>query len=191
MNREQISQLEAMAEKAYNPALPDSKQAEQTLNTIFKTPDVINQCRFILENSSQPQLQLFSASTLLNVFPTLFSAMPKPQILDLRNFLLSYLANRAGQIFPPVASKLTTLVCRITKLSWNDDPVHREFVAEVSKFLTHTIAHCVAGLRILSELVTEMHTCPAFVMSPCLPVFHFIVVLCCVVSCCLLAYTCK
>ncbi|GLE09040.1 hypothetical protein PINS_up020585 [Pythium insidiosum] len=49
------------------------------------------------------------------------------------------------------------MLCRLTKFGWFDDEQHREIVDEVTKFLQATVDHCIIGLQILNELVTEMN----------------------------------
>ena len=51
------------------------------------------------------------------------------------------------------------LLCRITKYAWFDTEgaAIRDIVSETKKFLQATIMHCVIGMRILNELVTEMN----------------------------------
>ena len=53
--------------------------------------------------------------------------------------------------------ELSTLLCRVTKLGWNDDDIHRTIVDDLGNFLEASPQHCVIGLQVLVRLVTEMN----------------------------------
>ena len=80
-----------------------------------------------------------------------------PQRIDIRNYILSYLASKGPALQDFVALSLIKLVCRITKLGWFDDKTHRELSNDVQKFLQATVDHCVLGLKILNQLVDELN----------------------------------
>jgi exportin-7 len=67
------------------------------------------------------------------------------------------LANKGPSLQDFVVTALIKLVCRITKLGWFDDPVHRELADDVTKFLQATVDHCILGLKILNQLVDELN----------------------------------
>jgi exportin-7 len=71
--------------------------------------------------------------------------------------VLGYLAQKGPSLEKFVTTSLIQMVCRLTKYGWFDDDQHREIVGEVTKFLQATVDHCIIGLQILSELVTEMN----------------------------------
>ena len=79
------------------------------------------------------------------------------QRIDIRNYILGYLANKGPSLQDYVASSLIKLVCRITKLGWFDDKTHRELSNEVQKFLQATVDHCILGLKILNQIVDELN----------------------------------
>ncbi len=53
--------------------------------------------------------------------------------------------------------ELSALLCRVTKLGWNDDDVHRTIVDDLNSFLGASTEHCIIGLQVLSRLVSEMN----------------------------------
>jgi exportin-7 len=55
--------------------------------------------------------------------------------LDPGNYILGYLAANVPTLPVFVTSSLIQLLCRVARLAWNDDPAHRDIVAEVAKFL--------------------------------------------------------
>lgn len=73
------------------------------------------------------------------------------------NYVLGYLAQKGPTLEKFVTTSLIQMVCRLTKFGWFDDEQHREIVNEVTKFLQATVDHCIIGLQILNELVTEMN----------------------------------
>jgi exportin-7 len=73
------------------------------------------------------------------------------------NYVLGYLAQKGPSMEKFVTTSLIQMVCRLTKFGWFDDEQHREIVNEVTKFLQATVDHCIIGLQILNELVTEMN----------------------------------
>ena len=78
--------------------------------------------------------------------------------MEIRNYILTFLANKGASMQAFSVMALVQLLCRITKYAWFDagDAI-RAIVSETSKFLSATVAHCVIGLRILNELVSEMN----------------------------------
>lgn len=61
--------------------------------------------------------------------------------VDIRNYVLQYLFQRAETLQQFVTTALVQLLCRVTKLGWFDYDAHHEIVEDVSKFLTATPAH--------------------------------------------------
>lgn len=78
--------------------------------------------------------------------------------MQLRNYVLNYMANKGPQLEQYVRLELTTLLCRITKLGWTDGDSHRGIVDDVCRFLDASEEHCVIGLQILARLVSDMNT---------------------------------
>ena len=60
---------------------------------------------------------------------------------------------------PFVIQYLVKLICRITRLGWFDESSskHQQLAKDCKKFLSATVPHCIIGLRILNELVTQMN----------------------------------
>ena len=57
------------------------------------------------------------------------------QRLEIRNYILTYIANRGPALENFVLLHLVQLVCRITKLGWFDHKTHRDLVKDLTKFL--------------------------------------------------------
>ena len=99
------------------------------------------------------------ASTSLETLVTQFwNNFTIEQKLEIRNYLLNYLAAQAPTLQDFVVGSLTKLLCRVTKLGWFDSPEHREIIEEITKFLEATIDHKIIGFKLLNALVDEMNT---------------------------------
>jgi exportin-7 len=92
---------------------------------------------------------------LITQFWNNFTAQQK---LEIRNYMLNYLAVQAPTLQEFVVGSLSKLTCRITKLGWFDCNEHREIIDEITKFLEATIEHKIIGLKLLNALVDEMNT---------------------------------
>ncbi|KAI3445190.1 hypothetical protein Pfo_001855 [Paulownia fortunei] len=78
--------------------------------------------------------------------------------LDIRNYLINYLANRGPELQPFVIGSLVQLLCRLTKFGWFDDDRFRDVAKESINFLNQaTSDHYAIGLKILNQLVCEMN----------------------------------
>jgi exportin-7 len=98
-----------------------------------------------------------ASNSLTELITTHWNNFTIAQRIDIRNYVLGYLANNGPTLQDFVTLSLIQLVCRITKLGWFDDPTHRELTADVTKFLQATVGHCILGLKILNQLVDELN----------------------------------
>ncbi|KAJ6694854.1 hypothetical protein OIU74_014060 [Salix koriyanagi] len=110
---------------------------------------------YILDNASTPySLMLASSSLLKQVTDHSLSLQLR---LDIRNYLINYLATR-GPLPHFVNASLILLLCRVTKFGWFDDDRFREVVKEATDFLSQASSdHYEIGLKILNQLVSEMN----------------------------------
>ncbi|VEU35182.1 unnamed protein product [Pseudo-nitzschia multistriata] len=165
MEPAQLAQVEALCETLYT-GVPTSgengeqitrQDAQQRLMSLQSSADFIPQCQYILENTKSQYARLVATNSLTELITTHWNSFTIPQRIDIRNYVLTYLANNGPQLENFVVVSLIKLVCRITKLGWFDDPVHRELADDVTKFLQATIEHCILGLKILNQLVDELN----------------------------------
>lgn len=99
------------------------------------------------------------------------------------DYLLNFLGTKGLNLEEFAVKGVVALICRITKFGWFDAPTDvpvppptgnaaadaaaaaaaaatagmRGIVSETTKFLQATVSHCLIGLRILNDLVTEMN----------------------------------
>ncbi|KAL5220326.1 hypothetical protein ABZP36_025039 [Zizania latifolia] len=154
---ESLAQLELLCEKLYNSRdSAERAHAESTLKCFSENSDYISQCQYILDNASTPYaLMLASSSLLKQVSDRSLSLQLR---LDIRNYVINYLATRGPKLQQFVTSSLIQLVCRITKFGWFDDDKFREIVKEATDFLALASQdHYFIGLKILNNLVMEMN----------------------------------
>jgi exportin-7 len=178
--RENIAQLDRLADTLYNSHDPEKRShAEAALRGFSSSPDFIPQCSLILDNSTSPFALHLASSSLFKLFTQFNSTFSSSQIVDISaisfftcscwrhfkelffyagNYVLNYLARRLPTLPSFVTKSLVQLLCRITKLSWNDNLAHREIFAEVSKFFQSTSQHYLLGVEIFKELVLDMNT---------------------------------
>ena len=165
MDAQQLKVVEALCETLYTgaPATGDSgepvtrQEAQQRLLSLQSSADYIPQCQYILDNSNSQYARLVSSNSLIELITVHWNSFTVPQRIEIRNYVLGYLANNGPQLQDFLTLSLVKLVCRITKLGWFDDPAHRELADDVTKFLQATVDHCILGLKILNELVDELN----------------------------------
>ncbi|KAH9557462.1 hypothetical protein CY35_07G085500 [Sphagnum magellanicum] len=154
---ESLAELSVLCERLYTSQdAAERAHAETTLACFSQNSEYISQCQYILENSSSPYTQFLASSSLVKQVTD--HTLSLQLRLDIRNYVVGYLASKGQELQPFVATSLIQLLCRITKLGWYDDDQFRDIVKEAMKFLTHaTVEHFLIGLKILNQLVTEMN----------------------------------
>ena len=164
MDASQLAQVEALCEALYTgvPANIDGasisrNEAQQRLLSLQSSAEFIPQCQYILDNSQSQYARLVASNSLIELITIHWNSFTVPQRIDIRNYVLSYLANKGPSLQDFLVLSLIKLVCRITKLGWFDDPAHRDLADEVTKFLQATVDHCILGLKMLNQLVDELN----------------------------------
>lgn len=154
---ESLAQLEALCERLYNSQdSAERAHAENALKCFSSNVDYISQCQYILDNSLTPYALILASSSLLKQVTE--HSLSLQLRLDIRNYLINYLASRGPELQSFVTGSLIQLLCRITKYGWFDDDRFREVVKESMNFLSQaTSDHYAIGLKILNQLVCEMN----------------------------------
>ncbi|XP_021639387.2 uncharacterized protein LOC110634618 isoform X4 [Hevea brasiliensis] len=154
---ESLAQLEALCERLYNSQdSVERAHAENTLKCFSMNTDYISQCQYILDNALTPYALMLASSSLLKQVTE--HSLSLQLRLDIRNYLVGYLATRGPELQPFVTASLIQLLCRVTKFGWFDDDRFREVVKESTNFLSQaTSDHYAIGLKILNQLVSEMN----------------------------------
>ncbi|KAL3796830.1 hypothetical protein ACHAW5_002516 [Stephanodiscus triporus] len=163
MDDAQLAQVESLCETLYTgqPSAGGEKitreEAQSRLLSLQSSASFIPQCQYILDRSKSQYALLVASNSLTELITTHWNNFTIAQRIDIRNYVLGYLANNGPTLQDFVTLSLIQLVCRITKLGWFDDATHRELTEDVTKFLQATIDHCVLGLKILNQLVDELN----------------------------------
>lgn len=153
---ETLAQLEAMCERLYNSQdSVERAHAESTLKCFSLNTDYISQCQYVLDNASSPYALMLASSSLLKQVTE--QSLPLQLRIDIRNYLINYLASKGPELEPFVLGSLIQLFCRTTKFGWLDDDKFREVVKEAMNFLSQAQHHYAIGLRILNQLVSEIN----------------------------------
>ncbi|KAJ0266295.1 ARM repeat superfamily protein [Hirschfeldia incana] len=154
---ESLVQLEALCERLYNSQdTAERAHAENILRCFSVNKDYIPQCQYILDNSSQPYSLMLASSSLLKQVTD--HTLPLNLRLDIRAYIVNYLATRGPEMQPFVIASLIQLLCRLTKFGWLDGDRFRDVVKESTNFLEQDSSdHYAIGLRILDQLVQEMN----------------------------------
>ncbi|KAL8529319.1 hypothetical protein ACS0TY_006656 [Phlomoides rotata] len=154
---ESLAQLELLCERLYNSQdSAERTHAENTLKCFSTNIDYISQCQFILDNALTPYALMLASSSLLKQVTE--HSLSLQLRLDIRNYLVNYLANRGPKLQLFVIGSLVQLLCRLTKFGWFDDDRFRDVAKESINFLEQaTSDHYTIGLKILNQLVCEMN----------------------------------
>lgn len=153
----ELAQLEALCERLYNSQdSVERAHAENTLKCFSMNTDYISQCQYILDHALTPYALMLASSSLLKQVTDHSLALQLR--LDIRGYLINYLATRGPDLQPFVSASLIQLLCRLSKFGWFDDDRFRDIVKESTNFLGQaTSEHYAIGLKILNQLVSEMN----------------------------------
>eukprot|EP00743_Colponemidia_sp_Colp-15_P003638 GILK01003927.1.p1 GENE.GILK01003927.1~~GILK01003927.1.p1 ORF type:complete len:1093 (+),score=213.84 GILK01003927.1:212-3490(+) len=160
MNAAEQQQIEALCECLYRVdqfGEIERRQAQQSLQPLLEDSEHFPKLQYLLDNSQSNYTQVVVANALKSQITKHWSNFTPQQRVDIRNYLLAFLAKRGPSLWPYVITPVIQLIARITKLGWFDEPQHREITQEVTKFLQATADHCILGLQILTELVSDMN----------------------------------
>ena len=158
MNNEQLAEVERLCGVLYQGTNPAGLADAQTqLLQLQSNAEFIPQCKFILDNTQQPFAQILASNSLEVLMSQFWNNFGSEQKLEIRNYILNYLAARAQSSEEFVINSLSKLVCRITKLGWFDGQEHREIVTDIGTFLEGSVDHYIVGLKVLKSLVDEMN----------------------------------
>ncbi|CAL9096390.1 unnamed protein product [Musa textilis] len=153
---ESLAHLEALCERLYTSQdSVERAHAESTLKCFSVNPDYISQCQYILDNALTPYALMLASSSLLK--QAMEHSLSLKLRLDIRIYVINYLASRGPELQNFVVGSLIQLLCRITKFGWFDDDRFREVVNEATNFLSQASSgHYSIGLKMLNQLVSEM-----------------------------------
>lgn len=113
-------------------------EAEKALVGFQDSPDTLAKCQLLLDRGDSCYAQLLASTTLTKLVSRSAQGLSLQQRIDIRNYVLNYLATRP-KLSNFVVQALVTLFARISKVGWFDtykeDFVFRNVVTDISKFL--------------------------------------------------------
>ena len=115
----QLAQIEALAEKLYNPQTAQERQtAEQALSLPVATPEALSQCLYIVGHSGSSYALYFALSTMTKMVTQSWPVFTLAQAAAARNDVLAFLAGRgaAGGAERYVVRAAEHFVARVSKL---------------------------------------------------------------------------
>ena len=153
-----LPQLEQAATLAYTSAnnAERSRNAE-LLSAFHSNKDCIPQCRLILEHSDNQYALLLASTSLLKLITLYHPTFAVQHTLEMKNFLLNYLASKCAVLPLFVLTPLIQALVRLVKLGWRVDAQFSDILSDVSKFLAATPRHHRVGLLMMGELIGEMN----------------------------------
>lgn len=160
MDPAQMKQMEALCDVLFAPGSTPAakKSAGTTLMVLGSAAKYIPQCQTILDKSTNQYALYVAATSLTKLISEHWNNFTEPQRVDIRNYMMTYLAGKGPHLQPFVITALIQMLCRITKLGWFDSGGKlRTIVTMTTKFLQETVQHCIIGLKILNELVVEFN----------------------------------
>ncbi|XP_060809252.1 exportin-7-B [Amyelois transitella] len=158
---QEVIQIELLCKQLYESQDPNVReQAEKAVVAFQESPDTLSKCQALLERADSSYSQLLAATTLAKLISRSSSSLSVQQRLDIRNYVLNYLATRP-KLANFVIQALVSLFARITKLGWFDtikeEYVFHNVMSDVTSFLQGPTEMCTIGVQLVSQLVVEMN----------------------------------
>ena len=150
--------LEDMCQKFYMGQLGNNMgDAQAAMVALQERPESIPKCQQILDQSDNPYALVVASNALTKLCSRFWNNFTVPQRLEVRNYILSYLANRGTQMQTFVVKSIIHLLCRVTKLGWFDEGDHHQtIVKDALRFLQESREYASIGLKILHQMVIEV-----------------------------------
>lgn len=111
MDPQNLQQLESLCEVMYNSGNEQDRQdAQQRLLSLSSSVDYIPQCQYILDNSNSSYALFVASNALTKLITQYWNNFSRAQRVDIRNYVLGYLATKGPQLPDFVATSLIQLV---------------------------------------------------------------------------------
>lgn len=136
--QQDVVQLEIMCKQMYEGENASRSEAEKVLVAFQNSLDALPKCQLLLDRGESSYSQLLAATTLTKLISKNASGLSLQEIVDIRNYILNYLATRPN-LESYVTQSLVTVLAKITKYGWfynhKTEMVFRNIVEDVRKFL--------------------------------------------------------
>lgn len=132
-----------MCKQMYEGENAARNEAEKVLVSFQNSLDALPKCQLLLDRGESSYSQLLAATTLTKLIAKNAQGLSLQEIVDIRNYILNYLATRPN-LESFVVQSLVTVLAKITKYGWfychKDEMVFRNIIEDVRNFLQVTIA---------------------------------------------------
>ena len=115
----------------------------------------VDKLKFILEITTSPQAQYFSALCIKSIFISHWNKIDIKVKAAFKNFLLSYLANKAGSFSLITVKAIVQCLTIIIKLAWFNDEMFQKTIIEVENFGTLSYNHQMITFITFDSLIQE------------------------------------
>lgn len=136
--QQEVIQLELMCKQMYEGENSARSEAEKVLVAFQNSLDALPKCQMLLDRGQSSYSQLLAATTLTKLIAKNAQGLSLQEIVDIRNYILNYLATRPN-LENFVIQALVTVLAKITKYGWfychKDEMVFRNIIEDVRKFL--------------------------------------------------------
>lgn len=111
MDPQELQGLENLCEVLYNSSNESDRQnAQQQLLSLQSSAEYIPQCQYILDNSKSAYALYVASSALTRLITHYWNNFSVPQRVDIRNYILAYLASHGPSLPDFVSTSLIQLV---------------------------------------------------------------------------------
>ncbi|XP_076372860.1 exportin-7-like [Tachypleus tridentatus] len=109
-DEQELAQLELLCKQLYEATgATQRNEAEKALLTFTNSPDCLTKCQLLLERGESSYAQLLAATTLTKMVSRTPCSLTLQQRLEIRNYILRYLANHDQNFQATDASISATL----------------------------------------------------------------------------------
>ncbi|KAG7298385.1 Exportin-7-B [Plutella xylostella] len=94
-DEQEVQQIELLCRQLYESQDPVVReQAEKAVVAFQESPDTLSKCQALLERGKSSYSQLLATTTLSKLISRSTTSLSVQQRLDIRNYILNYLATR-------------------------------------------------------------------------------------------------
>lgn len=189
--QQDVVQLEIMCKQMYEGENTTRNEAEKVLVAFQNSLDALPKCQLLLDRGESSYSQLLAATTLTKLISKNAQGLSIQEIVDIRNYILNYLATRPN-LEGFVTQALVTVLAKITKYGWfychKTEMVFRNIVEDVRKFLQVIWNFVATFASVRWECISSKRNCLVMIFvlfgALTIDIFHFYLVWFFVCVCC-------
>ncbi len=151
----ELVHVEELCRKIYgaNSSPLERFEAHRALLFLQVSASYIDQCRYILERSTEATALMYAAQSLIVVMRKDWGNISPTARISLRDFLLEFL-RRLADSRHYLTKKLVQVLCELTRRAWCEDNRHHTIIEHCVTFMQSSNTADL-GLRIMADLVAE------------------------------------